>query len=125
MVRPRISIIIPVLNEKERIDALISHIRGLDGGLRSEIIVADGSPTGDTLAAITCEDVTGIVSPPGRGAQMNAGAGRAAGDIVLFLHADTKLPADGLAKISLSMEGKEYSPAPSSLASTHRDCPSG
>ena len=70
---------------------------------RCQIIVVDGDPGGNTLAAIESADVTGIVSRKGRGAQMNAGAKVAEGKILLFLHADTRLPADALVKIERAL----------------------
>ena len=108
MLTPRISIIIPVLNEETRINSLITHLKGLDRSSQSEIIVVDGARTGNTIHAIDGEDVTKIASPPGRAAQMNAGARLAVGGILLFLHADTELPMDGLARVSRAMEGGEY-----------------
>ena len=61
-----------------------------------EIIVVDGSSTDSTRAlARACAEVV-VSAPRGRAAQMNAGAARASGDILLFLPADTLLPGDGL-----------------------------
>ncbi|CAN0473093.1 unnamed protein product, partial [Phaeothamnion confervicola] len=59
-----------------------------------DVIVADGGSGDDTtaLAQPLCDRV--VVSPRGRALQMNAGADAARGDVLLFLHADTQLPAD-------------------------------
>jgi rSAM/selenodomain-associated transferase 2 len=66
-------------------------------GLRArgaEVIVVDGGSRDRTvaLAQPLCDRL--ITAPRGRAAQMNAGAGVARGDVLLFLHADTVLPAD-------------------------------
>src|SRR5574340_947313 len=89
----RISIIIPVLREGDRINRLISHLRDLAAGNEPEIIVVDGDPRGDTIAAITHDRIRTARSAPGRATQMNVGASLAGGDLLLFLHADTMLPA--------------------------------
>jgi rSAM/selenodomain-associated transferase 2 len=97
-----ISIIVPVLNEQEQINGLITRIRCLDPG-PLEIIVVDGDPQGGTISAIGSTGVTAIVSNKGRGRQMNHGASVAAGTVLLFLHADTDLPADALKHIEAAM----------------------
>lgn len=88
------SIIIPVLNEALLIRG---HLRALQP-LRAagvEVVVVDGGST-DATAALSvglCDRV--LQSPKGRAAQMNFGAQHATGDALLFLHADTQLPARG------------------------------
>ncbi|MDB9378275.1 TIGR04283 family arsenosugar biosynthesis glycosyltransferase [Nodularia sphaerocarpa] len=57
-----------------------------------ELIVVDGGSQDDTVSIAQSLDVKVITSTPGRAAQMNAGARAASGDILLFLHADTRLP---------------------------------
>lgn len=101
----RYSLIIPVLNEADEINALISHLKSL-GKRDGEIILVDGSPEGDTLRAVKDQDVCCLTSPAGRAKQMNAGAARAAGGILVFLHADTRLPAEALALIDGAMKGE-------------------
>jgi rSAM/selenodomain-associated transferase 2 len=89
----RLSIIIPVLNEAVGIPDLLTALKPYrDRGV--EVIVADGGSSDQTvkLALPLCDQV--VTAPRGRGAQMNAGAAAARGDILLFLHADTALPAD-------------------------------
>jgi rSAM/selenodomain-associated transferase 2 len=105
---PLISVVVPVLYEGHRINSLIAHIKDIDRASRAEIIVVDGNPLKDTLQAITQEGVLQISSPPGRGPQMNAGAGRAGGEILLFLHADTRLPDNAFAKVARAMEDKRH-----------------
>ncbi|MDY6904991.1 MAG: TIGR04283 family arsenosugar biosynthesis glycosyltransferase [Thermodesulfobacteriota bacterium] len=89
---PRLSIIIPVLHEAGSINPTLDAIDAATGGMSTETIVVDGASDGDTLAAVSGRDVLEILSAPGRGTQMNAGATEASGEIFLFLHADTRLP---------------------------------
>ena len=85
-----ISIIIPALNEELQIIRCIDSIRS--EGFSGQIIVADGDSSDWTRElALSRAGVEVIDSPRGRGAQMNAGAAAATGDILLFLHADTVL----------------------------------
>jgi glycosyltransferase involved in cell wall biosynthesis len=86
----RISIIIPVLNEVNNITAAITSTQPTHN---VEVIVVDGGSNGDTPVLAQSLGVTVISSPPGRAVQMNIGAAIASGEIFLFLHADTRLPA--------------------------------
>ena len=94
-----VSIIIPVLNEEARIAKTIDHIRSLRDGKATEIIVVDGDPAGGTLREIPDGACRKLLSEPGRGRQLNCGAGASSAEILLFLHADTKLPPDALVSI--------------------------
>jgi rSAM/selenodomain-associated transferase 2 len=88
----RLSIIVPVLNEEAGIAAALQALVPLRAR-GAEVIVVDGGSADRTaaLAEPLCDRL--IVAPRGRAAQMNAGAA-AHGDVLLFLHADTQLPAD-------------------------------
>ena len=83
---PSISIIIPVLNEAERIESLLTSLPG-----DSEIIVVDGGSS-DATVKLAEQHAQVIEVARGRAVQMNAGARLATGDVLLFLHADTTLP---------------------------------
>ncbi|MBW4479656.1 MAG: TIGR04283 family arsenosugar biosynthesis glycosyltransferase [Tolypothrix brevis GSE-NOS-MK-07-07A] len=85
----KISIIIPVLNEAENIRQAIAYTK-LSTNI--EVIVVDGGSQDDTHKIASGLNVTIISSIPGRAVQMNKGATLAKGDILLFLHADTRLP---------------------------------
>jgi rSAM/selenodomain-associated transferase 2 len=85
----RISIIIPTLNEAGNIKESIATTQH---SLNIEVIVVDGSSKDDTVEIAQSLNVKVISSSPGRAVQMNAGAVAASGDILLFLHADTRLP---------------------------------
>lgn len=84
-----ISVIVPTLNEEERIGETLRQIGDED----LEIIVADGGSIDKTVEVCRKAGVKVIDSQPGRAVQMNAGAAEASGQILLFLHADTRLPA--------------------------------
>jgi rSAM/selenodomain-associated transferase 2 len=89
-----LSVIVPTLNEECGIAATLRRAR--QSGVR-EIIVVDGGSV-DNTRAVAHELADLVLSAPrGRAAQMNAGAARASGDILLFLHADTLAP-DGFAQ---------------------------
>jgi rSAM/selenodomain-associated transferase 2 len=96
------------LNEAPLINGIISHIYGLQSTKKTEIIVVDGDPKGETLRAISHNDVIKINSSMGRGKQMNKGAKVARGNILLFLHADTELHVDSLRLIKAAMREKQY-----------------
>ena len=104
----KISIVVPVYREADRIDMLVDNLRAEDRQGRCEIIVVDGEPDGSTLAAVTDPDVVKVVSAKGRARQMNAGAAPARGDVLLFLHADTRLPRGGLDRIAELMVDERY-----------------
>jgi rSAM/selenodomain-associated transferase 2 len=97
------SIIIPVLHEHGVINEAIGRVHSLAGGEAAEIIVADGDPAGETLRAIADGAVGKLLSEAGRGRQLNRGAGAASGEILLFLHVDTKLPPDALIRIGQTL----------------------
>ena len=85
----RISVIIPTLNEADYLPRALGSLRDAEN---LEVIVADGGSTDGTSEMAHREGCRVLRSPPGRAAQMNAGAGAASGSILLFLHADTCLP---------------------------------
>jgi rSAM/selenodomain-associated transferase 2 len=89
---PSITVIIPVLHEAAVIDDTIDSTRAVAGGEDVEVIVVDGDETKDTISALGRDDVIRSSSKRGRSHQMNEGARNANGDVLLFLHADTRLP---------------------------------
>jgi uncharacterized protein len=95
----KISVIIPVLHEGEKINEILDSVKAAAADIPYEAIVVDGDSSGDTIAHISDSSVITLTAPRGRALQMNAGAARACGDILLFLHADTLLPQKALPKI--------------------------
>ncbi len=93
-----LSIIIPVLNEADSLERLLSHLVAVCPG--AEVIVADGgSSDGGAAVLHRFPGIRLVGSCRGRACQMNAGASAATGDVLLFLHADTRLPAGATAAI--------------------------
>lgn len=84
-----ISVIIPILNEEDEIEALLRNLKGAGEGF--EVIFADGGST-DRTNEIIGKSHKIISSEKGRSKQMNAGAKSACGSIFFFLHADSRLP---------------------------------
>jgi rSAM/selenodomain-associated transferase 2 len=104
---PMVSIIIPTLNEEKIIARTLGSLRRLEGEF--EVIVIDGGSRDQTrdLATATLKSFPQgrlIDSRRGRGPQMNAGARAACGAVLLFLHADTLLPADAIRQIESVMK---------------------
>ena len=89
----RLSIIVPVLDEADGIAAALAALAPLRAR-GSQVIVVDGGSKDATvdLARPSADQV--ILATRGRAAQMNAGAAAARGDVLVFLHADTRLPHD-------------------------------
>jgi len=102
------SVIVPVLNESDVINDTIEHVRSIIGSHHGEVIVVDGNPRGNTIGAIKSNTVMGLISKQGRGNQMNAGADVAQGTILIFLHADTRLPRDAFEHIVSMMNNDSY-----------------
>ena len=86
MVPPALSVVIPALDEEPVIVASVSSVRE-----DAQVIVVDGGSSDGTREAAAAAGATVIVSAPGRGVQLHAGARAARGEWIVFLHADTRL----------------------------------
>jgi rSAM/selenodomain-associated transferase 2 len=89
-----VSIIIPTLDEEAELPATLASVRAQPEP--KEIIVADGGSEDATREIAEQHGTELVTGRRGRAQQMNAGAARATGDVLLFLHADTRLPAGAL-----------------------------
>ncbi len=96
-----ISIIIPTLNESGNIARQAQALA--DAGC--EVIVVDGGSGDGTVEAAEKAGFKVLSSPPGRGRQLNLGAQAATGDILLFLHADTRLPSGFASTVITAVHG--------------------
>ncbi len=116
----KLSIIVPVLNEGERLRGAINALRPLRVN-GHEVIVVDGGSSDETpvIAARLADRF--LSSARGRAIQMNAGAQAASGDVLLFLHADTLLPpgADRLIADGLRDSGRGWGRFDVRLADRH------
>jgi rSAM/selenodomain-associated transferase 2 len=99
------SVIIPARNEASIIADCVSaaQLLALADGANVEIIVADGQSEDATARFAAAAGAWVVSSRPGRGAQANAGAAVANGDVLLFLHADTALPPGAFRLLSREM----------------------
>ncbi len=107
----KLSIVMPVLNEADGIGEALGALAPLRRrGV--EVVVADGGSSDATVAlARPLADIV-IAAPRGRGTQMNAGAAASGGEVLLFLHADTRLPpqADALIRDGFARSGCAWGP---------------
>lgn len=107
---PKISIIIPTLNEEKNLKKLLPHLIRMDKkSMIKEIIIADGGSQDQTIAYAISFGAKVVQIDKGRAKQMNAGAKKATGEILHFIHADSFPPVnftnDVLSKI---IEGADY-----------------
>jgi rSAM/selenodomain-associated transferase 2 len=105
----RLSIIMPVLDEAERVAAALAALAPYRHNGAEVIVVDGGSRDGTAEIARPHADAV-VTAPRGRATQMNAGAAVAQGDVLLFLHADTRLPdgADQLIHDGLARSGRAW-----------------
>jgi len=103
---PLVSIVVPVLDEAVAIPALLDDLAELYG--RFEVVVADGGSR-DASAEMAREHPLGprVVTARGRARQLNAGAGAARGEALVFLHADTRLPYDAYTSLCRALRDHE------------------
>lgn len=95
----KISVIIPVLDEQRRIGERLAELRGFE-----EVIVVDGGSRDRTVEVARGFSGVQVGSAPrGRALQMNHGAQRARGDVLLFLHADVSLPPDAALQVERAL----------------------
>ena len=114
-----VSIIIPVLNEADNLPLLFDNINRLSP-VPQQVILVDGGSTDNSvvLAKQAIEslkidsnllvDWQNVASVAGRAQQMNTGAALATGEVLLFLHADTRLPVDAIDSVSDAMKLAEW-----------------
>ncbi|WP_108445735.1 TIGR04283 family arsenosugar biosynthesis glycosyltransferase [Halomonas denitrificans] len=116
---PRLSIILPTLNEAAIIEATLTHLQAAKAG-GAEVLVVDGGSHDDTRSRATGLATRVIESAPGRARQMNAGARAARGRWLLFLHADTRLPPGAEHAIAAALaEGRDWGRFDVRLAGRH------
>ncbi|HET7006302.1 MAG TPA: TIGR04283 family arsenosugar biosynthesis glycosyltransferase [Candidatus Binatia bacterium] len=101
----KITIIVPVLNEEKSIAATLQALASLQP---YETIVVDGGSQDRTRDVAAACGVKITVAERGRARQMNRGAQEATGEVLLFLHADTRLPASAFADIDGALSDPRY-----------------
>lgn len=95
---PLVSVIVPTIDEEKALPGLLDHVESLAG--RWEVLVADGGSCDATVDIALGRDVRVVHASGGRPRQLNAAAGEAGGDLLLFLHADSRLPAGAYASLA-------------------------
>ncbi|HEX9454219.1 MAG TPA: TIGR04283 family arsenosugar biosynthesis glycosyltransferase, partial [Candidatus Binatia bacterium] len=98
-----VSVIIPVLNEAKAIAATLDALIRLKP---AEVILVDGGTADRTRAIAERYSIKIVTSEPGRARQMNRGARVATGDVLLFLHADTRLPISAFDDIATALPNR-------------------
>lgn len=93
-----ISVIIPTLDEVDKLPGLLADLA--HQGAAHEVIVADGGSRDGTADLAQTRGATVLRAPRGRGQQLAEGAALARGDVLLFLHADSRFPTGGLARVA-------------------------
>lgn len=102
-----VSIVVPVLNEASAIGPFLEALRQTTGP-EADIIVVDGGSGDGTQGVLDASGIRWTSAPRGRGSQMNAGAALARHEHLLFLHADTILPADALPAIIAALRTRQW-----------------
>jgi rSAM/selenodomain-associated transferase 2 len=99
-----VSVIVPALDEERELPATLDHLAALNG--RLETIVSDGGSRDATLAIAESHPLGPRVvrSGGGRAAQLNEAARAASGEVLVFLHADSRLPPDAHALVVRAVE---------------------
>ncbi len=100
----KVSIIVPTLNEARVLNETLTQIQQLSP---HELIVSDGSSNDGTLDMASHFTKHTVSGPAGRAIQMNAGARIATGEILLFLHADSRMESASYEKMVLAMQNSE------------------
>ena len=102
MIPGMISVVVPVLNEARRLPALLDRLARETAA--HEVIVVDGGSQDGSAEIARHKGARLLRSAAGRGRQLCAGAAAARGETLLFLHADSRFPAGGLARIAEVLE---------------------
>ncbi len=108
--RARVTVVVPTLDEARHIAATLAAVERQSGPV--EVVVSDGGSADGTLSVVrrAAPEAEVVAGTRGRAAQMNRGASRATGDVLLFLHADTRLPDGALDAVRSALR------APSTVA---------
>ncbi len=103
--RTLVSVIVPTHDEQAQLPLLLDHLEALPGAW--EVILADGGSRDRTVAIAAQRGVRVVAAGGGRAGQLNAAVRAAAGDPLLFLHADSRLPSSAHASITSTVaEGR-------------------
>jgi len=104
--RPRLSVIVPTLDEAHALPGLLDALLAADDAdaRPDEVVVVDGGSADDTLARAAAAGCRVLHAPRGRGVQLALGAAAARGDLLAFLHADARPLGGALARVRAAFE---------------------
>lgn len=102
-----LSIIVPMLNEAAQLPGLFAHLLPYQRA-GCEVIFADGGSSDGSAKLVALAGFDVVRSERGRARQMNAGAAVAQGDVLLFLHADTRLPQGAAQHVMRALQRECY-----------------
>ncbi|NKB89874.1 MAG: glycosyltransferase [Acidobacteria bacterium] len=100
----RVNVVVPVHNESSALPLLLDRLRDMHAAAATDVVIVDGMSTDGTASALRSSGLPYAAAPRGRASQMNAGAALGDGEIILFLHADTELPAGALKSIRAAID---------------------
>jgi len=98
-IRNKLSIIIPTLNEEKTLGQLLTQLHEYAAGVPHEVIVVDAESIDRTREIALQHAARVLVTEPGRGGQLNRGTACATGEVLWFLHADSKLDRECIPKL--------------------------
>ena len=103
-----ITVVIPSFNDGPRLQRLLPELPA--GDERTEVIVVDGGSTDSTRDHVSAHShVAWISAKKGRAEQMNAGARSASGDILLFIHSDSRMPEGWVDAVEAAVRNPAFS----------------
>jgi len=102
--RGNISAVIPTLNEATMLPSTIDALRSVPQV--TQVIVVDGGSDDGTVGLALAAGCEVLTAPRGRGSQLRAGAGAAAGEILWFVHADTLVPPESGSSMLLALAAR-------------------
>jgi rSAM/selenodomain-associated transferase 2 len=105
----RLGVVIPSLNEGDNLPGILRDLSQLDVAV--DVVVVDGGSVDDTVAVAQRHGARVIETPPGRGAQLRAGAGVLGCDWLCFVHADVRMPERARAALERAVSEGDVSAA--------------
>lgn len=100
------SIVVPMRNEAATLPSLLEHLKQIGQQPGIEVLLVDGGSEDNSVALARAAGFEVAQSQPGRAVQMNTGAGIARGQLLVFLHADTRLPLIDLTGLGQHLQAR-------------------
>jgi len=119
-----LTLVIPTLNEELGLPVFLPEAMEI----ADEVVVSDGGSSDQSIEIAQSLGARVVCGPPGRGRQLNRGARASGSEVLLFLHADTRLPSDAAGLVRRAIAGGavgggvlvQFAPATGSLRLAHR-----